>query len=107
MATQYTRFFDQFQQLIDSVAHDSDPESRLANLQRLYRDGLTIMLNARDEAAYDLRTKYSSQDAAVLTGVDRKFIDYWANRWRVRKMLPPLRKMKRVDLSKAVDLSGR
>ena len=106
MSVQYTRFYDQMQSLIDSIAHDSDPTQRLANLQRIYKDGLTSMLRARDEAAYDLRCRYSSEDAAALTGIDRKYIDYWANRWRKRNMLPTLKKKRRIDLSNVLDLSG-
>lgn len=107
MAVQYTQFFDQMQSLIDSINHDSDPAQRLANLQRIYKDGLTVMLRARDEAAYDLRTRYSSEDAATLTGVNAKYINYWADRWRKRNMLPPLKRKRSIDLSGAMDLSGQ
>ena len=106
MSIQYTRFYDQMQGLIDSIAHDSDPSRRLTNLQRIYKEGLTAMLRARDEAAYDLRCRYSSEDAAIVSGIDRKFIDYWAHRWRKRNNLPPLKRKKRIDLSSVMDLSG-
>lgn len=107
MAVRYTYFYDEFQGLIDSLVHDSDESQRLANLQQLYKDGLTLMIRSRDEAAYELRSKYSSKDAQALSGVNRNYIDYWANRYRVRNGLPPLKRMKRVDLSNAIDLSER
>ena len=106
MSVQYTRFYDQMQGLIDSINHDSDPAHRLTNLQRLYKDGLTLILQSRDEAAYELRTRYSGADAASISGIDRKFIDYWAHRWRKRNNLPPLKRKKRIDLSSVLDLSG-
>ena len=106
MGIRYTHFYDEFQALIDSLLHDSDETQRLANLQRLYKEGLTLMLRARDEAAYDLRTKYSSEDAEALAGVSRRHIDYWATRYRRRNNLPKLKQKRRVDLSEFIDLSG-
>jgi len=107
MTIRYTHFYDEFQGLIDSLANDSDESQRLANLQQLYKDGLTLMLRARDEAAYQLRTQYSSEDAEILAGVSRKYIDYWATRYRKRNALPPLKKRnRRIDLSDAMDLSN-
>jgi len=105
MGMRYTHFYDEFQGLLDSLSHDSDETQRLANLQQLYKDGLTLMLRSRDEAAYDLRTRYSSEDAEALSGVSRKYIDYWATRYRKRNALPPLKKKRRVDLSNVMDLS--
>jgi hypothetical protein len=63
------------------------------------------MIRARDEAAYDLRTRYSSDDAERLSGVSRKYIDYWANRYRERNALPLLKKRRTIDLSNVMDLS--
>lgn len=106
MSIRYTHFYDEFQALIDSLLHDSDESQRLANLQRLYKEGLTLMIRSRDEAAYDLRTRYSSEDAEILSGVSRKYIDYWATRYRKRNALPPLKKRRRtIDLSDAMNLS--
>lgn len=107
MVLRYTDFYDEFQQLLDSINHDPDESQRLANLQKLYKDGTTLLLRSRDEAAYDLRTRYSSKDSEVLSGINRKYVDYWATRHRVRNGLPPLKRMKRVDLSNAIDLSRR
>lgn len=106
MSIRYTHFYDEFQALIDSLVQDSDESQRLANLQRLYKEGLTLMLRARDEAAYDLRTRYSSEDAEALAGISRRYIDYWATRYRRRNALPTLKRKKRVDLSNVLDLSG-
>lgn len=106
MTIRYTHFYDEFQALIDSLAHDSDESQRLANLQRLYKDGVTLLLRARDEAAYDLRCRYASQDAEALSGINRKYIDYWASRYRERNALPQLKKKARIDLSNVMDLSG-
>lgn len=107
MALRYTDFYDQFQQLLDAINQDPDESQRLANLQKLYKDGTTLMLRSRDDAAYDLRTRYSSMDSETLSGINRKYVDYWANRHRVRNGLPPLKRIKRVDLSNAIDLSER
>ena len=107
MAVNYNKFYDQMQSLVDSINHDSDPAERLSNLQRLYKDGLTMLLRSRDQAAYDLRTRYSSEDAEVVSRISRKYIDYWARRWMRRNALPGLKKKRRVDLSNAIDLSGR
>ena len=107
MSIKYTHFYDELQGLIDSLMHDSDESQRLANLQKLYKDGMTLMIRARDEAAYDLRTTYSSEDASILSGVNRRDVDYWARRYMKRNKLPTLKKRKRVDLSNAIDLSVR
>lgn len=107
MGIKYTQFYDQFQTLLDTINHDSDHSQRLSNLQQLYKDGTTAMLRARDEAAYDLRSKYSSEDSEQLSGISRRHIDYWATRYRLRNGLPSLKRKKRVDLSNAIDLSGR
>jgi len=106
MSIRYTHFYDEFQALLDSMYHDSDQSQRLNNLQQLYKDGVTLLIRARDEAAYELRTRYSSEDSEMLAGVSRRYIDYWANRHRKRNALPPLKKKRRVDLSDAIDLSG-
>lgn len=105
MTIRYTHFYDEFQALIDSMYHDSDQSQRLANLQRLYKDGVTLLRKARDEAAYELRTRYSSEDAEILSGVSRRYIDYWANRYRQSAGMPPLKKKRRVDLTNVMDLS--
>ena len=107
MGTRYNFFYDQMQSLIDSINHDSDPAERLANLQRIYKDGLTMMLRSRDEAAYELRSRYSSQDAEAVAKVSAKYIDYWAKRHQNRHNLPPLARKRRVDLADVIDLSGR
>lgn len=105
MAVRYTQFYDQMQSLIDSINHDSDPAARLGNIQRLTSDSRRMMLDSRDAAAYELRTKYSSQDAEQMSGVSRRYIDYWAKRWMKKNDLPRLRQQKRRDLSNVVDLS--
>lgn len=106
MATPYHQFHDQMQAIIDSISHDSDNAARLNNLQRLSTDFRRAIIAARDEAAYDLRTHYSSEDAEILAGVARRYIDYWARRWQQKNMLPKLKARRRIDLSDAVDLSG-
>jgi len=100
------RFYQQFQSLIDSINHDSDPTQKLANLQQVHKDGMTLVRRARDEAAYELRSRYSSEDAEQLSGISRRHLDYWAKRHMYRHALPPLRPLRRVDLSNARNLSG-
>lgn len=107
MSVRYTQFYDEFQNLLDTINHDSDHSQRLSNLQQLYKDGTKTMLRARDEAAYDLRTRYSSQDAEALAGISSKYINYWANRYRIRYGLAPLKRRNRIDLSNVIDLSER
>lgn len=107
MAVNYTQFYDQMQSLVDSINHDSDPAQRLSNLQRLYKDGLTMLLRSRDEAAYELRSRYSSEDAEAVAKISRKYIDYWARRWQRKNALPGLKKKRRIDLAQVIDLSGR
>lgn len=106
MGTPYHRYHDQMQAVIDSIAHDSDPTSALSNFQRLSTDFRRAIIAARDEAAYDLRTRHSSEDAEILAGVSRRYIDYWAHRWQRKNGLPRLKQKKRTDLSDVVDLSG-
>ena len=107
MAVNYTQFYDQMQSLVDSINHDSDPAQRLSNLQRIYKDGLTMLLRSRDEAAYDLRTRYSSEDAETIAKISRKHIDYWARRWMRKSGLPGLKKKRRIDLAHVIDLRPR
>ena len=106
MAARYGDFYQQMMSLLDSVSHDSDPLARLANLQQLNKDFRRTILARRDEAAYDLRMKYSCEDAEALSGVSRRHIDYWAQRWRRSRALPALKRISRVDLSGAIDLTG-
>lgn len=106
MGIRYTHFYDEFQGLLDSLTHDSDETQRLANIQSLHKDATSLLLRARDEAAYDLRTRYSGKDAETLSNVSRRHIDYWAKRHMRRNNLPPLKRRERVDLSNVVDLSS-
>ena len=103
----YPRYYDMLQALIDSITQDPDQHTRLANLQQLYKDSNRMLLQARDQAAYDLRSRYSSEDAEILARTPRKYIDYWAKRWQKRNGLPRLRNKRRTDLTGiTVDLSG-
>lgn len=106
MATGYTQFFDMLRGLVDSIAHDSDPNQRLRNLRQFRSDALRMALKARDEAAYDLRLRYSSEDAEAVTGIPRRHIDYWVSRHREANGLPKVPRRSRIDLSRARDLSG-
>lgn len=105
MGVRYTHFYDEFCGLLDSMNHESDETQRLANIQTLYKDIVPMLLRLRDEAAYDLRTRYSSVDASTLSGVSRRHLDYWASRHQQRNFLPPLKRKSRVDLSNVGDLS--
>lgn len=106
MAAGYTQFYDMLRGLVDSVAHDSDPVQRLRNLRQFRSDALRMALKARDEAAYDLRLRYSAEDAEALTGIPRRHIDYWVKRHRKANGLPPVPRRNRVDLTGVIDLSG-
>lgn len=102
----YHRHHDMLQAIIDSISTDPNTHKRLADIQQLYKDANRMFLQARDEAAYDIRTQFASEDAEYLAGVSRRHIDYWARRWQRRHGLPPLRQKKRIDLSTVTDLSG-
>jgi hypothetical protein len=106
MATDYNYFYTQFQAIVDSINHDSDLHQRLSNLQRLNVDMRRVIIDSRDDAAYELRSRYSSQDAEAISKISRKYIDYWAKRWMRKNYLPPLKQRKRIDLSNVLDLSG-
>ena len=107
MAVQYTQFYDQMQSLVDSINHDSDPASRLRNVHQMHKDASSLLLRCRDEAAYDLRAAYSSEDAERMTGVSAKYVNYWATQWREKNSLPPLKRKRTADLSQALNLSGK
>jgi len=107
MASNYLTFYSQFQSLIDSINHDSDSGQKLANLRNLQKDGLKLLLRSRDEAAYELRSRYSGEESERITGVNRKYIDYWARRWMKLHSLPRLKGMHNIDLANVIDLSNR
>lgn len=106
MSARYTHFHGQMVSVIDSINHDADPSTRLSHLQRLSADLRRVLLDSRDEAAYELRTRYSSEDAEAIAGVSRRYIDYWAKRWQRKNGLPRLKQMRRQDLSGAMNLTG-
>lgn len=106
MATGYNRFYDQLASLVDSINHDSDPAQRLNNLQQFAKDASSLAVRSRDDAAYELRSKYAGADAEILAGINRKYIDYWARRHMIRNRLPRLKnKYKIIDVSDTMDLS--
>jgi hypothetical protein len=74
--------------------HDSDESQRLENLQKLYKDGMLLMIRARDEAAYDLRTKYSSEDAQFFLELIESILTTGLTVTMKRNGLTPLRKEK-------------
>lgn len=106
MASNYNYFYTQFQSIVDSINHDSDPHQRLSNLQRLSIDMRRLIIDSRDDAAYELRSRYNSEDAEVISNISRRHIDYWAKRWMRKNHLPPLKPRGRIDLSDVIDLSG-
>jgi hypothetical protein len=106
MVLRYTQVHDEFMTLLDNVQREPDEAARLAILQSLYRDALTRLVASRNEAAYDLRTRYSVIDSEIVTGIARQDIDRWARRHMARNGLPPLKRMNRVDLSNAIDISS-
>lgn len=98
---------DQLQALVDTVGMGSDPQSRLKLLVGLDHEWRSMMIAARDEAAYELRAKYSRADCERLTGFSNNQIAYWANRHRWRTGAPALGHRRRVNLDGAIDLSHR
>ena len=79
MGIRYTHFYDEFRGLLDSLMHDSDETQRLSNINQLNKDATSLILKARDEAAYELRTRFAGADAEAISGVARPTLDYWAS----------------------------
>jgi len=106
MGIRYTHFYDGFRDLLDSLMHESDETQRLSNINQLNKDATSLILKARDEAAYELRTRFAGADAEAISGVARPTLDYWASRHKDRLGLPPLKRIERVDLTNVIDLSN-
>lgn len=104
MSALYNRVYDEADAMVRNMLRDDDPVRRLSNIHRLTSDMRRILMDARDEAAYELRSQYASLDAEALVGVSARYIDYWANRWQRRRDLPRLKRRRRIDLSAALDL---
>lgn len=106
MGTRYTDFYSQFEAMIDTVAHDSDPVQRLENLHRLHKDMSKVFIAARNEAAYDLRVQQPLGEASRLTGISRERINYWCYQHMRRHGLSGgLKRLKRIDLTGAPDIT--
>lgn len=102
----YTDFYNQFQVLIDNVAHDPDTPTRVTNLARLQADVAKAFIAARDEATYDMRTEFSMRESERLTGLSENKIGYWTKRhMKKHNLRGGLKRVKVVDLSGAVDIS--
>lgn len=101
---QYHSHYSVMQGVIDSIAHEQHPEQRLAYLHRLRADADRMILAHRDEAAYDLRTRFNGEDSERVTGIPRRYIDYWAQRHRRKHNLPALKRISKSDISGAFDL---
>lgn len=106
MGIRYSEVYAEMQRLIDYVSKDPDLATRLTNLDGLKRDTSRTLVSAREEAAYELRAKFSIEESNRSTDISKKAINRWAHKWRVKRDLPPLKRAKREDLSGFVDLTG-
>lgn len=102
----YYRHHETLQAIVDDMARNPNIEKRLADIQKLYKDANRMLIDARDKAAYEIRSHYAGQEAEHLAGVSRRYINYWAKRWQQKNALPPLKARKRIDLSNVPDISG-
>jgi len=105
MGLKYSDVYAEMQGLIDFINKDPDLAARLVNMNNLRADFATLLFRGRDEAAYELRSNYPKDEAERLTGIPHRTIDKWAYKWRYRHDLPPMMRMKRADLTQAIDLS--
>lgn len=105
MGLKYSDIYAEMQALIDFVSKDPDLAARVINIRNLRIDFAKALTKARDESAYELRSKHSTHDAERLTGISNRTIDKWAYKWRYRNGLPPMMRVKRADLTNPIDLS--
>lgn len=105
MGLKYTEAYAEMQGLVDFISKDPDLPARLVNIDNLRTDFASLLTRAREEAAYELRTRYPLDEAERLTGMPRKTIDRWAYKWKSRYALPAMMRVKRADLTQAIDLS--
>ena len=105
MGLKYSDVYAEMQGLIDFINKDPDLAARLVNTHNLRIDFANILARGREEAAYELRTKYPADEAGRLTGMSNRTIDKWAYNWRYRNDLPPMMRMKKADLSNPIDLT--
>jgi len=105
MGLKYSDAYSEMQALIDFLSKDPDLASRLNNISKLKDDFAGLLTRAREESAYELRSRYPADEAERLTGISRRTIDRWAYKWKYRHGLPAMMRMKKADLAKAIDLS--
>jgi hypothetical protein len=105
MSANNSRFYDDLRSMLDGMAHDIAPPERLPALQKIVHQASKMIIAARNEAAYELRSKHSSLKAEALTGIEYRTINVWAEKHRSDRGLPKL-KTRRSELDGAIDLSG-
>ena len=99
------RFYDELRSMLDGMVHDIPAPARLPALQQIVREASKMIIAARNETAYELRSNHSSLKAEALTGIEYRTINVWAEKHRSGKDLPRL-KSRRSELDGAMDLSG-
>jgi TorA maturation chaperone TorD len=106
MSVNHTFVRDTIQRLADTVAGEADSATRLQTILALDREWRALMIAARDEAAYEMRSVYADADVRRLTGLSSNQIAYWVARHRHRTGAPALGRRTRIDLSRAVDMTA-
>lgn len=106
MSINNSRFYDGLRSMLDGMAHDIPAPDRLPALQKIVHEASKMIIAARNETAYELRSNHSSLKAEVLTGIEYRTINAWAEKHRASRDLPKV-KTRRSELDGAIDLSGR
>lgn len=101
MLVKYSHVHESLMSIADLIQSDTDPINRLMNLTQLEREMRSFIIPARNQAAYDAKMKYTTQQIVMHTRLLPSLLEYWAGRHRTKTGAP--KKGKR-DLSGARDL---
>lgn len=94
--------------IADDLAMEQDPARRVVELAKIQKFADATFRWARDKAAWDLRSQFTSRESARRVGMTREAVDTWARRWSDRKGLSGLKRAsQKTDWSHAIDLSGQ
>ena len=101
MSVKYSHVHESLVSMMDLIQSDPDPINRLVNMTQLEREMRSFVIPARNQAAYDAKMKYTTQQIVMHTRLLPSLIEYWSGQHRKKTGAP--RKGKR-DLSGARDL---
>lgn len=104
MSVKYSHVHDSLLSAMSLIDNDPDPINRLINVAQLEREMRSLVIPARNKAAYEAKMKYTTQQIVMHTKYLPSLIEYWSGQHRKKTGAP--RKGKRRDLSGARDLSN-